>query len=192
MRLFPNIVSMSPADGPELAAMLDFALSLDVPTAIRYPKATAKDLGLVAKQPIEMGRGQILRWGTDGAIVALGPLVEMAIQAAETLATQGIQVAVINPRFIKPLDRELFQRVFSQCRFVVTVEEGALAGGFGSALLEAACDQSWEVPKLRRLGIPDQYVEHGEREDLLSELGISPSKLVDTCVHLSGNLVSLG
>lgn len=187
MRVFPNIVSMAPADGPELAAMLDFALQQNTPTAIRYPKANAKDLGLT-KQPIELGKGQIVRWGTDGAIVALGPLVEMALEAADQLAEQGLQVAVINPRFIKPLDTELFERVFKECKFVLTVEEGALQGGFGSAVLEAACDQGWEIGRMRRVGIPDRYIEHGEREELLHDLGISTSKLVQACQELSGSV----
>ncbi|MBX3422796.1 MAG: 1-deoxy-D-xylulose-5-phosphate synthase [Pirellulaceae bacterium] len=186
LRLFPNIISMAPADGPELAAMLDFALQQDAPTAIRYPKATARDLKL-SSQPIERGKGQIVRWGTEGAIVALGPLLEMAIQAADQLAERGVQIAVINPRFIKPLDTELLEQVFRQCKFVVTLEESALAGGFGSALLEAACDHGWELPPMRRLGIPDRYIDHGEREDLLCDLGISPDKLVGLCLELTGS-----
>jgi 1-deoxy-D-xylulose-5-phosphate synthase len=190
MRLFPNIISMAPADGPELAAMLDFALEQNEPTAIRYPKATAKDLGL-AKQPIELGRGQIIRWGTDGAIIALGPLSEMAMKAADQLAEQGVQIAVVNPRFIKPLDVDLLDRVFRECKFVLTVEEGALAGGFGSAVLEAACDHGWETSRMRRLGIPDRFIEHGEREDLLNDLGISVDKLVQVCSELSASATSV-
>ena len=191
MRVFPNIVSMAPADGPELTAMLDFALQQDYPTAIRYPKANAKDFGY-SKQPIELGKGQIVRWGTDGAIVALGPLVEMAVAAAEQLAEQGLQIAVINPRFIKPLDFELFERVFRECKFVLTVEEGALQGGFGSALLEAACDHGWEIGRMKRVGIPDRFIEHGERDELLHDLGISAPKLVQACQELSGSAAVVG
>lgn len=191
MRLFPNIISMAPADGPELAAMLDFALEQSGPTAIRYPKASAKDLGF-AKQPIELGKGQIIRWGADGAIVALGPLIDMALAAADQLAEQGLQIAVINPRFIKPLDKGLLERAFRECRFVLTVEEGALAGGFGSAVLEAACDEGWEVARMRRLGIPDRYIEHGEREDLLNDLGISANKLAQACLELAASSASVG
>ncbi len=191
MRVFPNIISMAPADGPELAAMLDFALRQDTPTALRYPKANARDLGL-SDQPIELGKSQVVRWGTDGAIVTLGPLVEMAIQAAEQLSDQGLQIAVINARFIKPLDVELFERVFRQCRFVLTVEEAALAGGFGSALLEAACDHAWEVNRLRRLGIPDHFIEHGERDELLADLGISVHGLVKVCNELASSETTVG
>lgn len=184
MRLFPNIISMAPADGPELAAMLDFALEQSSPTAIRYPKATAKDLGC-NKQPIQLGKGQILKWGTDGAILALGPMVEFALAASKQLSDQGLQVAVINPRFIKPLDVELLNRVFHECRFVITMEEGALAAGFGSAVLEAACDHGWDCTKMRRLGIPDNYIEHGEREELLNSIGLSVERAVAISLELS-------
>jgi 1-deoxy-D-xylulose-5-phosphate synthase len=185
MRVFPNIVCMAPADGPEVSAMLNFALQQDYPTAIRYPKASAKDLGLKG-QPIELGRSQLLRWGTDGAIVALGPLVEMALSAAEQLAEQGLQISVVNARFIKPLDVELFGRIFSECKFVVTLEEAALAGGFGSAVLEAGCDQGWDLQRMKRLGIPDHFIEHGERDELLADMGISHNQLVKLCQELAG------
>ena len=184
MRVFPNIVSMAPGSGPELKAMLDFALTCDGPTAIRYPKAAAADLDL-SKQPIELGKGQIVRWGTDGAILGLGPMLETAVAAAERLAEEGLDVAVINPRFIKPLDTELLERVFTQCRFVVTAEEGALMGGFGSAVLELACDKGWDTRQMKRLGIPDQFIEHGEREDLLADMGMSVDGLVATCRELA-------
>jgi 1-deoxy-D-xylulose-5-phosphate synthase len=166
--------------------MLDFALEQDQPTAIRYPKATAKDLGL-SQQPIELGKGQIVRWGTDGALIALGPMVEMAMQAAEQMSRQGMEIAVINPRFIKPLDIELFERIFSQCKFVITLEEAALMGGFGSALLEAACDHGWDTTRMRRVGIPDRFIEHGERDELLADLGLSTSRLAEACVEMSGS-----
>lgn len=191
MRVFPNVVSMAPADGPELAAMLDFALEQNCPTAIRYPKANAKELGLT-KQSIELGKGQIVRWGTDGAILALGPLVEMSLQAANMLEQHGLQIAVINPRFIKPLDLELFERVFRECKFVLTVEEGALQGGFGSAVLEAACDHGWDMSRMRRVGIPDRYIEHGEREDLLHDLGISEQRIAQACLELSNTVAQVG
>jgi 1-deoxy-D-xylulose-5-phosphate synthase len=191
MRLFPNIVCMAPADGPEVAAMLDFALEQDFPTSIRYPKASAKDLGL-PPQPIELGRSQVARWGTDGAILALGPLVELAQQAADQLADQGLQIAVINARFIKPLDIDLLERVFRECKFIITMEEAALATGYGSAVLEAACDHGWELPRIKRLGIPDQFVEHGERDELLADLGISLDQIVKLCMDLAGCETAVG
>jgi 1-deoxy-D-xylulose-5-phosphate synthase len=184
MRVFPNIVLMAPGDGPELAQMLDFALECESPVGIRYPKASAGDLKLNS-QPIELGTAQVVRWGTDGAILGLGPMLEVAVQAAEALAAQGLDVAVINPRFVKPLDDELLERVFSECKFVVTAEEGALMGGFGSAVLELACERGWDTRLLHRLGIPDRFIEHGERDELLSELGLSVEAITSKCRELA-------
>jgi 1-deoxy-D-xylulose-5-phosphate synthase len=184
MRVFPNIVSMAPGDGPELARMLDFALQHNAPTALRYPKANAPDLKL-GDDPIELGKGQVIRWGTDGAILGLGPMLQWAIEAAEKLSEEGLEIAVINPRFIKPLDEALLERVFRECRFVVTAEEGALMGGFGSAVLELACDRGWDTRTMRRLGIPDQFVEHGERDELLAEMRMSVDGLVEVCRELA-------
>ncbi len=184
MRVFPNVVVMAPADGPELAKMLDFAIASDAPVAIRYPKASAGDLNL-GQQPIELGKSQVLRWGTDGAILGFGGMLETALQAAELLAKEGLDVAVINPRFAKPLDDHLLEKIFSECRFVVTVEEGALMGGFGSAVLELASDRGWDTRNVRRLGIPDRFVEHGEREELLAELGLSAEGITTKCRELA-------
>ena len=184
MRVFPNIAMLAPGSGAELAAMLEFAVSHDGPVSIRYPKASASALDLSA-DPIEYGKGQVLRWGTDGAILGVGPMLETAMQAAERLAEEGLDVAVINPRFLKPLDTELMERVFSECRFVLTAEEGALAGGFGSAVAELACDKGWNNRPVRRLGIPDCYIEHGDRKELLASLGMSVEGLVQACRELS-------
>lgn len=184
MRVFPNMVVLAPGDGPELAKMLDFAIASDAPVAIRYPKASVNDLGL-GQQPIELGKSQVLRWGTDGAILALGSMLESAVDAAELLAQQGLDVAVINARFVKPLDDALLERVFNECKFVVTIEEGVLMGGFGSAVLELASDRGWDTRNVRRLGIPDQFIEHAEREELLADLGMSSFGIADKCRELA-------
>jgi len=183
MRLFPNITSMAPGDGHELARMLDFALECPGPVAIRYPKAAAAELKLEV-QPIELGKGQVVRWGTDGAILGLGPMLELAVQAADELAKEGLEIAVINPRFIKPLDEELLEKVFNECKFVISAEEGALMGGFGSAVLELACDRGWDTRHFKRLGIQDRFIEHGEREELLGEMGMSIAGFKQLCRSL--------
>ena len=187
MRPFPHIVVMAPADANEVGMMLDFALEQPCPTAIRYPKASAPNLGLNS-EPIELGKGQVLRWGTDGAIIGLGAMLEPALRAAQRLAAEGLDIAVINPRFVKPLDDALLEKVFNECRFIVTAEEAQLMGGFGSAVLELANERGWDTRQLKRLGLPDQYVEHGEREDLLADFQLSEQGLVDTCLCLAGQL----
>jgi 1-deoxy-D-xylulose-5-phosphate synthase len=184
LRVFPNMVVMSPGDATELPLMLDFALGFDGPCAIRYPKATAKEIAR-SVPPIELGKSEVLRWGTDGCLIAYGPLVPRCLQAADELAAQGLDLAVINARFLKPLDTEVILKAIRECGFVITLEEAALAGGFGSAVLEAAADAHLDASRVRRLGIPDFYVEHGERDELLADLGLDVASIVVTCRELA-------
>ncbi|MEZ6102584.1 MAG: 1-deoxy-D-xylulose-5-phosphate synthase [Pirellulaceae bacterium] len=169
MRVFPNIVVMAPGDAYDLEGMLDFALQHDAPCSIRYPKATAKRLD-GQRKPIELGRAETICSGADGALICCGTQLHECVQAANKLRGEGLDIAVINARFVKPLDTDLLLDVVREARFVLTVEEAALAGGFGSALLEAAADAGINTSHLRRLGIPDQFIEHGERAELLEEL----------------------
>jgi 1-deoxy-D-xylulose-5-phosphate synthase len=184
MRVFPNVVMMAPGDATEVEPMLEFALQYNGPTSIRYPKTPALTFER-PWQPIKLGKSETIRWGTDGAIIACGAMLQQAIAAADLLKQEGIDVAVINARFIKPLDIEMLSQVFEECRFVVTVEEGALAGGFGSAVLEVACQQGWDTRILRTLGLPDRFIEHGERSELLADLGLDASGIAATCRSLS-------
>ena len=112
-------------------------------------------------------------------------MLQQALAAADLLKQEGLDVAVINARFIKPLDIEMLGRVFEECRFVVTLEEGALMGGFGSAVLEAACQHGWDTRIMRTLGIPDQVIEHGDRNELMAEMGLDPTGIAKTCRSLS-------
>lgn len=184
MRTFPNMVVMAPADSSEVGAMLDFALEHSQPTAIRYPKASAAKLGLESDK-IELGKGQIVRWGTDGAILGLGAMLEPALRAADRLSKEGIEVAVINPRFVKPLDENLLAKIFTECRFVVTLEEAQLMGGFGSAVLELANDRGWDSRVVKRLGLPDQFIEHAERDELLADFHLTENGIFETCRALA-------
>jgi 1-deoxy-D-xylulose-5-phosphate synthase len=168
--------------------MLDFALQHDAPVSIRYPKANAIDVtsgrGL-DREPIELGRSETLRTGRDGAIVCFGTLLADCLKAADLLAADGLEVTVVNARFAKPIDREMIERVFHDCGFIVTVEEGCLLGGFGSAVLEAANDLGLDTSRLKRLGIPDRFIEHGERSDLLAELHLDPTGIASACRELA-------
>jgi 1-deoxy-D-xylulose-5-phosphate synthase len=184
MRVFPNIVMMAPGDATEMEPMLEFALSYNGPCAIRYPKAAALTFDRPS-QPVELGKSEWVRWGTDGAIISFGAMLQHALEAADQLKQEGLDVAVINARFVKPLDMDMLAQVFEECRFVVTVEEGALMGGFGSAVLEAACANGWDTRIMRTLGIPDRYIEHGERGEIMSELGIDANGIAATCRQLS-------
>jgi 1-deoxy-D-xylulose-5-phosphate synthase len=179
-RVFPNIVMMAPGDSTEVEPMLEFALKQPGPTSIRYPKTSALAFER-PKQPIELGKSETLRKGRDGTIIAIGAMLQQALTAADLLSAEGLDVTVINARFIRPLDLGMLAKAFEESRFVVTVEEGALAGGFGSAVLEAACQNGWDTRILRILGIPDRFIEHGDRNELLAEIGIDPAGIASTC-----------
>lgn len=171
LRLFPNFVVMAPGDELDVAPMLRFALEHDGPVAIRYPKANLEKVER-GVAPVELGQAEIHEWGTDGAIIAYGSLFPTCVKAAEKLRQEGLEIGVINARFAKPLDRQTLLRAVEQLPLVVTVEEGTLEGGFGSALLEAANAAGLDTRHVVRLGIPDRFIEHAERGELLAELGL--------------------
>jgi len=185
MRVFPNIVVMAPGDEWDLTAMLDFALGHDCPVSIRYPKATAEQTDRPERAPIELGRAEVLDWGHDGMLIACGTLLGNCLKAAGMLREQGLDIGVINARFVKPLDTDTILRAVESSPFVVTIEEGALMGGFGSAVLEAACDAGLNTSNVRRLGVPDQFIEHGERGELLADLGLDVAGIVRTCQEMA-------
>jgi len=183
MRVFPNIVMMAPADATEVEPMLEFALQHSSPTSIRYPKTSALNFDR-PKQPIELGKAEVIRQGRDGTILAVGAMVQQALSAADQLAAEGIEVQVVNVRFIKPLDLNLLANVFKTSKFVVSLEEGALAGGYGSAVLEAACEHGWDTRIFRTIGIPDRFIEHGDRNELLASVGLDAPSIASTCRKL--------
>ncbi len=185
LRLFPNLVVMAPGDSEDLEQMLNLALTHDAPCCIRYPKASAKRLG-GERAPLELGRAEVLHWGPDGLLLCYGTLLSECLLAREKLAREGLDVGVVNARFVKPLDRQIVDRALRELPFVVTVEEGALAGGFGSAVLEAVADRQQSIGRVKRLGIPDLFVEHGERAELLADLGLDSDGIARTCRQLAG------
>jgi len=184
MRLFPNLVVTAPGDTFDARALLDFALTHDSPVSIRYPKATA-EMVEGPRAPIELGRAEIFEWGVDGMIIGCGTLLPQCLQAAAALREEGLDIGVINARFIKPLDSETLLRAVGESPFVVTVEEGALMGGFGSALLEAAADNQLDASRVRRLGIPDRYIEHAERHEQLADLGLDAAGIAAACRQMA-------
>jgi 1-deoxy-D-xylulose-5-phosphate synthase len=187
MRLLPNMIVMAPGDESDVRAMLDFALVQDSPVSIRYPKATAETVE-GARTPIELGHAEVIDWGHDGMIIACGSLLTNCIKAAALLREEGFDVGVVNARFIKPLDNEIVLRAINSSPFVVTVEEAALAGGFGSAVLEAATDAGQSVAHLRRLGIPDRFIEHAERGELLADLGLDAAGIALACRQMAARV----
>jgi len=168
LRNIPNLVVMAPGDGQELEEMLEFAVNLDKPVAIRYPKSEVPSLQSSAPSPkIQLGKAQVLGEGKDYAIIALGSMVAVAQEARGLLNNEGLTGTLINARFAKPLDVNLFKTIAAKTKFIFTVEDGISEGGFGSAVSEVM-DRS-----VIRMGLPCEFVAHGKRSILLEKYGLS-------------------
>ncbi|HVO84341.1 MAG TPA: 1-deoxy-D-xylulose-5-phosphate synthase [Syntrophobacteria bacterium] len=179
LRHMPNMVLMAPADESELQDMLKTALAHDGPVAIRYPRGEAVGVPMNAEPGmIPIGKGRLVRRGTDLAILAIGNRVAPAVEAAAALETQGIQAAVVNCRFVKPLDRELILRVAGDTGRLITVEENVLQGGFGSAVLELLADEGPGHVQVVRLGVGDRFVEHASQAVQRSLCGVDASAII--------------
>lgn len=178
LRAMPEMTIMAPKDENELRQMLAAAYQMQGPVAIRYPRGAG--LGVDICQdflPLPTGKAEILQKKGNIALLAAGTMVEKAVEAAGILAAEGIEVTVVNARFIKPLDEELLKELAADMKLIVTMEENVLAGGFGSAVLEFLA-QCPSMPKVERIGIEDCFVEQGSRSALLQEQGLSAAKAV--------------
>jgi 1-deoxy-D-xylulose-5-phosphate synthase len=175
LRAVPGLVVMAPSDDNELRHMLRTALGLGGPAALRFPRRAAAGVAPEAPRSLEVGRARWLRPGglrPDVVIAAAGTPAREALAAAALLAREGIDAAVLDARFVKPLDAELICTAASAAGRLVTVEEAALAGGFGSACLEALADRGVRDVRVARLGLPDAFVTHGDAGKQLASLGI--------------------
>ena len=162
-----------------------FALGSTSPVALRYPRANLETIDRDV-QPVELGQAEILEWETDGMLLACGSMVGSCLRAAARLHERhGLRVGVVNARFVKPLDRVTIGKAIEECGFVLTVEEGCLMGGFGSAVLEAANEAGLPTHHLRRLGLPDRYVMHAERDEQLAEVGLDVEGITRAALDLA-------
>jgi 1-deoxy-D-xylulose-5-phosphate synthase len=178
LRPLPGMVLMSPADAAELNGTLDLALSLERPCAIRYPRDEAPEALAGPAAPFELGKAHLLRRGADGTFLALGAMAEHALAAAGTLRVdKGIETAVYSARFVKPLDEPLIARLIESGRPVLTVEDHAAAGGFGSAVMELAAAGGLDARNVRVLGLPDRFILHAGRAEQLAEAGLDAPAL---------------
>ena len=174
LRAVPNIVVMAPKDEGEMRDMLLTMVDHVGPAAMRYPRGSGVGVDIQrSPQPLEIGKGEILRDGGEVAIVGYGSMVHPSLQAAENLAKEKIETTVVNARFVKPLDAQLLLALAQTKRLIVTVEEAYLAGGFGSAVLELL-EENGLQDKVRvvRMGIPDRLVSHGDPKLLLAKYGL--------------------
>ncbi len=173
LRSIPDIVLMAPKDEDELADMMKTGLELPGPSAIRYPRGVV--VGVPCKtepQALPIGRAEVIKDGSDLAILGLGPLVPMARELGARIEREGYSAAVINPRFVKPIDREMLAQYAKRVAAFVTFEDHVKMGGFGSAVVEALDDMGCTLPVVR-IGWPDQFIEHGKIDDLRLKYGLS-------------------
>jgi 1-deoxy-D-xylulose-5-phosphate synthase len=173
LRGVPEMVLMAPRDEDELADMMATALQLPGPSAIRYPRGVGPGVARKAEpQLIPVGKAEVLKDGSDVAILGLGPMTTLAEELAERLEREGFSAAVINPRFIKPLDREILAEYAGRVAAFVTFEDHVKMGGFGSAVIEALHELGSALPVVR-IGWPDHFIEHGKVDDLRAKYGLT-------------------
>jgi 1-deoxy-D-xylulose-5-phosphate synthase len=187
LRHIPGMSLIVPRDENMLRHSILTGLSAQGPVAVRYPRGMGFGLKKVKAKALSWGKGEVLRPGRDVAILALGTLYDAAMEAAVILEKHGLCVSVIDPVFVKPLDAELIIQAALSCRYgIVTVEEHVLAGGFGSAVMEFLEQNNLSAVPLRRLGVPDCFVEHGARPILLKQLGLTADDIAAACLELAG------
>jgi 1-deoxy-D-xylulose-5-phosphate synthase len=185
LRHIPNLVVMAPKDENELQHMLKTAISCGRPASLRYPRGNGWR-GVLDEEIKELpvGKGEVLRTGKDLILLAIGSGVKDALEAASRLQEQGVAAAVVNARFVKPLDAELIVSLVAECRRLITVEENALQGGFGSAVLELLEEKGITRVQVKRLGIPDVFVEQGSPDALRRKYGIDAEGIVRAAEEL--------
>lgn len=185
LRHIPGMTLMAPKDEAELQQMLVTAMGHPGPVALRYPRGSGEGAALWEKpHPIPIGRAEVVRPGTDIALLALGPMVARAQAAAEILAQEGIDAAVINARFVKPLDEETILSYAQKTRKLVTIEDHVCQGGFGSAVLELLAQKGVTGCRLAAMGYGDRFIEHGSREYLLEKNRLTAAGIVETARNL--------
>jgi 1-deoxy-D-xylulose-5-phosphate synthase len=188
-RHLPQMTVMAPKDENELRRMLKTAVNSGVPISLRYPRGAGFGVDLDKDiEELPIGSGERLSGGRDVAIIAIGTTVYPALEAATLLEKDGIGVTVVNARFVKPLDRELILSVARECGAIVTVEENALQGGFGSAVLELLSAERITGLKVKRIGIPDRFIEHGTQAQLRSMLGLDAAGIANTVKTVLGRI----
>ena len=177
LRHLPNMTLMAPKDENELGQMLAMALAMESPVAIRYPRGEGLGVGLQRPfLPLRHMKAEVLKPDGQIALLAVGSMVHMAERTATLLAEENLSAAVVNMRFIKPLDKETIVRLTQEKRLLVTMEENVLTGGFGTAILESLSDEGILVPVLR-LGIPDAFIEQGKPQELLEICNLLPEQM---------------
>jgi 1-deoxy-D-xylulose-5-phosphate synthase len=185
MRAMPNMVIMAPKDENELQHMLKTAVDHPGPISLRYPRGEGWGVALDKDmKTLEIGKAEILRQGGDIVIAAIGHTVLPALKAAEELAPLGIDAAVVNTRFVKPLDKNLFRDLLTRVPRLITVEDHVVTGGFGSALIEFLTDEGFTGVEVKRLGVPDRFIPHGTQDELRKMCGFDKDAIAQASLQL--------
>jgi 1-deoxy-D-xylulose-5-phosphate synthase len=180
LRSMPNMVLLAPSDERDLNGALNFALTLDHPSVLRYPRDNCPPAPLGEEVPWNItktgGKSRVLKTGADATIIAYGALARQALEAAKLLENEGISVAVIDARFCKPLDGEMLQRVFLASAAagspILTLEDHSIVNGFGTAVVEHAAEKRYDARRVTRLGLPDRFIKHASRSEQLKDIGL--------------------
>jgi 1-deoxy-D-xylulose-5-phosphate synthase len=185
MRSIPNLVIMAPKDENELQHMLKTAVDHPGPISLRYPRGEGCGVEMDRElRNFEIGKAEVMRNGKDIVILASGHTVLPALRAAEDLAPLGIDAAVVNARFVKPLDRDLLRDVVKRVPALITVEDHAVVGGFGSAVLEFLAEEGIGDVRVRRLGVPDRFIPHGTQDELRKLCGFDQEAITQTALQM--------
>lgn len=185
LRHIPHMVVAAPKDTMELRDLMATALTHDGPMAVRYPRGGGPSVYEQGEpQILAIGKGEKLTDGDDLAIIAVGSTVYPSLEAAGILNEQGLSVEVINARFVKPLDEQLILSVFERGLPVLVIEDNTIVGGFGSAILELASSKGYPLNNVRRLGVPDKFIEHDSPDILHEMLGMTADKIAESAVRL--------
>ena len=190
LTLIPNLIVSAPKDENELQHLIYTAVRSKHPMAIRYPRGSGLGVELDAElREIPIGKGEILRYGEDIAILAIGTIVAPALEAAQELALNGIEATVVNARFAKPLDSELIIGLASDIKRLVTVEENTLSGGFGSSVVSLLQESGIGDIQVKSIGIPDEFVEQGSQAILRSKYGLDAKGIARQVLELFPSLI---
>jgi 1-deoxy-D-xylulose-5-phosphate synthase len=186
LRLIPNFVVMSPKDENELRHMVKTMADYDAgPIALRFPRGAGQGVHLDEQlEALPIGKAEVLSEGSNVVFVAIGAMVETSIAASAILAERGVSAGVINARFVKPLDGEVLDQVMASGAALITAEDNALRGGFGSGVNEYLVSHGYDTTRVRNLGLPDEFIEHGERGLLLAEIGLDAEGLARSALDL--------
>ena len=179
------MVIMAPKDENELQHMLKTAIDHPGPISLRYPRGEGWGVALDKDmKTLEIGKAEILRQGGDVVIAAIGHTVLPALKAAEELAPLGIDASVVNARFVKPLDKNLFRDLLTRVPRLITVEDHVVTGGFGSGLIEFLADEGFTGIEVKRLGVPDRFIPHGTQDELRKMCGFDKDAIAQATLQL--------